>query len=91
MGRYDPNFLSMLIDRAEAGDVEAQYQLGLFYASSEQDRQNLINAHKWFNLAAVAGDIRARAERQDMAELMSAAEIAEAQKLARAWKLDRAA
>ena len=45
----------------------------------------LIQAHKWFNLAAVAGSEEAQACRSEVAEDMSAREIAEAQRAARAW------
>lgn len=88
MGRYDPKLADDLELRAEAGDRDAQYRLGLFYATEGGD-QALILAHKWFNIAAMAGDTRARAERQEMAELMSAAEIADAQRRARAWMAAR--
>lgn len=84
MGRFDPNLADDLMIRAETGDRDAQYRLGLVYAT-ENGPDALVMAHKWFNLAAMSGDTRARAERQEMAELMSAAEIAEAQRRARAW------
>lgn len=84
MGRYDPKLADDIEIRAEAGDRDAQYRLGLTYAT-ESGPDALIMAHKWFNLAAMAGDARARIERQEMAEMMSAAEIADAQRRARAW------
>jgi hypothetical protein len=46
---------------------------------------DLIEAHKWFNLAALSGDTRSQACRADISFEMTAREIAEAQKAARAW------
>ncbi len=46
---------------------------------------NLIEAHKWFNLAALGGDSRGQESRAELADYMSAREIAEAQRQARAW------
>ncbi|WP_417514685.1 hypothetical protein [Minwuia sp.] len=89
MGHYDPSKLDKLMAMADAGDRDAQYRIGLIYAT-ETDESGLIEAHKWFNIAATAGDMRARTERQEMAELMSSAQIAEAQKQARAWMVARA-
>ncbi|WP_416897531.1 MAG: hypothetical protein ACMVY4_19010 [Minwuia sp.] len=90
MGHYEPKILDTLMAMADAGDRDAQYRIGLIYAT-ESGEAGLIHAHKWFNIAATAGDARARAERQEMAEMMSAAQIAEAQKMARAWMSTRAA
>ncbi len=44
-----------------------------------------IEAHKWFNIAAVSGSERAQECRAEIAEDMTAREIIEAQKAARAW------
>lgn len=79
-----------LIDsrRADAarGDIDAYYDLGMVYSSGAAGIDvDLIEAHKWFNLAAVAGSEAAQACRSEIAEEMSAREIAEAQKAARAW------
>ena len=49
---------------------------------------DFIEAHKWFNLAALKGNIAAQECRADIAEDMTAREIAEAQRGARAWLAD---
>ncbi|HEV2866266.1 MAG TPA: hypothetical protein VGX37_07105, partial [Allosphingosinicella sp.] len=49
---------------------------------------DFIEAHKWFNLAALNGSAVAQECRADIAEDMSAREIAEAQRQARAWLAD---
>ena len=76
---------SRLADAAR-GDMDACYDLGMVYASGAAGIGiDLIEAHKWFNLAAVAGSEAAHACRSEIAEDMTAREIAEAQKAARAW------
>jgi phosphate:Na+ symporter len=71
---------------AARGDSDACYELGMVYSSGTAGIDvDLIEAHKWFNLAAVAGSEEAQACRSEIAEDMSAREIAEAQRAARAW------
>ena len=71
---------------AARGDINAYYDLGMVYSSGAAGIDvDLIEVHKWFNLAAVAGSEAAQACRSEIAEDMTAREIAEAQKAARAW------
>ena len=71
---------------AERGDVEALYDLGVSYSTGRGGAPvDLIEAHKWFNLAALSGDTRAQACRAEISIEMTAREIAEAQRQARAW------
>ena len=71
---------------AARGDIDAYYDLGMVYSSGAAGIDvDLIAAHKWFNLAAVAGSEAAQACRSEIAEDMTAREISEAQKAARAW------
>lgn len=74
-----------LIDAAR-GDANALYDLGIVYSMGTSDYGiDLVEAHKWFNLAAVTGMVEAAEARADVAEDMTAREIAEAQRQARAW------
>ncbi len=73
--------------RAENGEAEAQYSLGLMYSTGQRVDQNYVTAHKWFNLAAHSGSELARLEREELSAIMSTDEIAEAQRRAREWKL----
>jgi uncharacterized protein len=74
------------IAKAAAGDVKALYELGIAYSTGSGGVDvDLIEAHKWFNLAALNGSSAAQECRADIAEDMSAREIAEAQRQARAW------
>ena len=71
---------------AARGNVQALYELGVAYSTGSGGvAVDLIEAHKWFNLAALNGSTRAQECRADIAEEMSAREIAEAQRQARAW------
>ena len=71
---------------AARGDIDAYYELGMVYSSGTAGiAVDLIEAHKWFNLAALSGDTRSQACRADISFEMTAREIAEAQRGARAW------
>ena len=71
---------------AEAGDVEALYELGVTFSTGRGGIPvDLIEAHKWFNLAALSGDTRSQACRAEISIEMTAREIAEAQRQARSW------
>ena len=74
---------------AARGNPNAYYELGMVYSSGAQGVDiDLIEAHKWFNLAAVAGNEAAQACRAEIAEDMTAREIATAQAAARAFLRD---
>ncbi len=76
---------SRLADAAN-GKVDALYDLGVTYSTGRGGiAVDLIEAHKWFNLAALSGDTRSQHCRAEISIEMSAREIAEAQREARAW------
>ncbi len=71
---------------AAQGDINAYYDLGVAYSTGSHGVDcDLIEAHKWFNLAAVAGHSEAQLCRADISDEMTAREIAEAQRRAREW------
>ena len=71
---------------AERGDVEALFELGVTYSTGRGGTPvDLVEAHKWFNLAALSGCTRGQQCRAEISIEMTAREIAEAQRLARAW------
>lgn len=77
------------ISDAAGGDIQALYELGVAYSTGSGGiAVDLIEAHKWFNLAALNGSTLAQECRADIAEEMTAREIAEAQRQARAWLSD---
>jgi hypothetical protein len=76
---------SRLADAAR-GDADALFELGVAYSTGTNGIDvDLIEAHKWFNLAALNGSEQAQESRAEIAEEMTAREIAEAQRQARAW------
>ena len=71
---------------AAHGDISAYYDLGIAFSTGGHGVGcDLVEAHKWFNLAAVAGHEEAQLCRADISEEMTAREIAEAQRRAREW------
>lgn len=71
---------------AAQGDISAYFDLGVAYSTGSHGvNSDLIEAHKWFNLAAVAGHGEAQLCRADISDEMTAREIAEAQRRAREW------
>jgi uncharacterized protein len=71
---------------AERGDVEALFELGITYSTGRGGiAVDLVEAHKWFNLAALNGSTRGQECRAEISYEMTAREIAEAQRQARAW------
>ena len=76
---------SRLVD-AERGDVDALFELGVTYSTGRGGLPvDLVEAHKWFNLAALSGCTRGQECRAEISIEMTAREIAEAQRQARSW------
>jgi TPR repeat protein len=77
-----------MINAEAAGIGEREqnfFQLGVAHACGRGAAEDLIEAHKWFNIAALRGDFEAARRRQEIAEEMSSAQIALAQRRAREW------
>ena len=69
-----------------SGSLDAIYDLGVaFSTGSHGVTCDLVEAHKWFNIAASRGHEAATMSRADISEEMTAREIAEAQRRAREW------
>jgi TPR repeat protein len=70
---------------AEQNDSAAQDVLARLYRDGQGVMTNLVEAYKWFNLAAASSDdlggIAARFQRDDLVKQMTADQIAEAQRL----------
>lgn len=75
---------------AVRGSAQACFELGVAYSCGTGGMPvDLVEAHKWFNLAALKGSEEGQAMRAEIAEEMTAREIAEAQRQARAWIAER--
>ncbi|CAH0495513.1 hypothetical protein [Novosphingobium sp. CECT 9465] len=71
---------------AASGDSNALFDLGVAYSTGSHGVAcDMIEAHKWFNLAAVGGHDEAARCRADISDEMTAREISEAQRRAREW------
>lgn len=78
--------LAHCLAAAAQGDTSALYDLGVAYSTGSHGVScDLIEAHKWFNLAAVRGHEEAAWCRADISDEMTARDIAEAQRRAREW------
>ena len=78
--------IALCIAAASQGDVSALFDLGVACSTGSHGvESDLVEAHKWFNLAASRGHEGAKLCRADVSDEMTAREIAEAQRRARAW------
>lgn len=73
----------------ENGSLDALYDLGVVFSTGSHGCcADMIEAHKWFNIAASKGHEEAAWCRADVSDEMTAREIAEAQRRAREWLAD---
>ncbi len=71
---------------AARGRETAFFDLGVAFSTGSNGAPcDLVEAHKWFNLAATKGHEVAPHCRADIADEMTARDIAEAQRRAREW------
>lgn len=78
--------VAKLLAAAADSDEDAYYDLGVIYSTGGNGVPcDMIEAHKWFNLAATSGHEAAGWCRSDVSDEMTAREIAEAQRRARGW------
>ncbi|UDL91528.1 sel1 repeat family protein [Mesorhizobium sp. PAMC28654] len=61
------------------------FELGMMYATGRDCETDVVAAHKWFNIAAIKGSVRAAELRSELSSAMSKAEIAAALREAREW------
>jgi TPR repeat protein len=83
---HEDMLVASCLAAAANGDTDAYFDLGVAYSTGSHGVNcDLIEAHKWFNLAAVSGHEEAQWCRADISEEMNVREIAEAQRRAREW------
>jgi uncharacterized protein len=70
---------------AEPADAEGCFGFGMMYSSGAGVDVDLVQAHKWFNIAAMRGHSDGARLRREIAEQMSDSEIGCAQRAARDW------
>ncbi len=64
---------------------QSMYRLGMMFSTGQGVAYDIVEAHKWFNLAATMGNEEAKRWRKELAGEMSSSEVAEAQRQAREW------
>ncbi|WP_240654618.1 hypothetical protein [Croceicoccus ponticola] len=90
--RSTARFVCKCLSAYHDGDDNALFELGCAFSTGSRGAQcDLIEAHKWFNLAAANGHEEAHNCRADVADEMTAREIVEAQRRARAFLAEIAA
>jgi TPR repeat protein len=70
---------------SNAGEADSLYRLGMRHAADASTPVERIEAHKWFNIAAMQGNAKAAQLRREIAGEMSTSEVAAAQRAAREW------
>jgi len=85
MARLDFSSRDVVEFAAQGGAADALFELGLMYCSGRDAPLDLVQAHKWFNLAAVRGNAEAKVYRQEISSEMTRAQVSEAQRQAREW------
>ena len=61
------------------------FQRGIFLSSGRSGQIDLIEAHKWFNVAAAGGNRAAAEHRDELAREMTREQVAAALRAARDW------
>ena len=84
MARQDMLSENIASEAAGTGP-DALMELGLMYCTGREVELDLVIAHKWFNLAALRGNVEARRYRAELTGEMSKADVTRAQRLAREW------
>ncbi len=70
---------------ADTATGQELYRVGLAYSEGVGADQDLIEAHKWFNLAVMKGSDEAKICRSEIADLLAKDDIKSALVAARAW------
>ena len=85
MARFEMADAEQAVLGAGASSADALFDLGMMYSIGRSVPVDYVTAHKWFNLAAMRGNLDAIRLRREIADQMSETEIAAAQRAARAW------
>lgn len=77
--------LNVELSGQEPADIEGCFARGIDYSSGREVEVDMVEAHKWFNIAASRGHKDGATMRREIAALMSDCEIGQAQRAARDW------
>jgi TPR repeat protein len=76
---------------ADAGFVPAQYEMAKIYEAGQGVRLNLVEAHKFYSLAAEQRYEDAKKRKKKLAKTMTSTQLAHAEMWLREWKKARKA
>jgi TPR repeat protein len=76
--RNNPEYADQVREKAEAGNMHAQYAMGLMYAEGRGVKQDEIQAYVWLSRAAEQGDQDATTLRYVLLSDMDAGQISAA-------------
>ena len=85
MARFEIASADLAVMGEKPASADILLQFGLDSACGHNGAEDLVAAHKWFNLAAMKGSREAAQRRQEIAAELSREQIAEAQRQAREW------
>ncbi len=85
MARFEIQDRDMIEIAEQTGAPDALFELGLMYCSGRDVALDMVEAHKWFNIAALRGNVEARRYRQEISREMTKLQIGVAQRRAREW------
>lgn len=85
MARFEMDHMELATVGGRVMSAEVFFELGIMYSSGRDIEIDLVNAHKWFNLAAMSGNEAAKDYRSEVAVEMTKPERALALKAAREW------
>jgi TPR repeat protein len=74
----EPTFKNVKV-RAENGDSDAQFQIGMYYAQGDTAPLDYVEAYKWFSLSAAQGQQTAERARDIVLKEMTPKAVAEGQ------------
>jgi hypothetical protein len=77
--------IELVASNPEPTGADECFELGMVCSAGAGMAVDLVQAHKWFNIAASRGHQEAAGLRREIAELMSDSEIGCAQRAARDW------
>ncbi|MEM1365637.1 MAG: hypothetical protein AAGH82_07780 [Pseudomonadota bacterium] len=84
MARYDIH-TDTVAQMGGTVNAEVLFQMGILASTGRNGEANNIEAHKWFNLAALKGKHEAADYRAEITAEMSPQDVREALKSAREW------
>ena len=64
---------------------DSPFQRAIYLSAGRTGNVDLVEAHKWFNIAAAGGDRAAAEHRDELAREMTREEVAAALRAARDW------